>query len=447
VNILRFKFSVSNWAACATLALGLKANAQTNPAVYPIDLPTVLKLAGAQNLDVQIAREKLAEALAGKDIAAAKIFPWFAPGISYKRHDGHIQDVTGNIFDTSKQAYALGGTLNAQVELGEAYYQSLAAKQTVIASRDGLEAQRFESVAGAAQGYFELLKAQAAVGVAREALTIAEDYAQQLQDAVKAGIAFKGDALRARGQAERNQLTLRQTQEQQRLAAARLAQILHLNPVIELAPQETDFVPVSLTPTNAALDSLVAKALATRPEIKQGEAYFAAAKNAKDGVTYGPLVPGIGAQVFLGGLGGGRNRSVGNFGDAEDYYLGLGWRIGPGGLFDHGRVRLSNSRLRGVQLTNEKLHDEIVRQVVEAHTRLQSSGDQLATAKRALVIAEETLRLTNERKEFAVGVVLENIQAQQDFTRARNDYLGILADYNKAQYGLALATGSLIPAK
>jgi outer membrane protein TolC len=40
-----------------------------------------------------------------------------------------------------------------------------------------------------------------------------------------------------------------------------------------------------------------------------------------------------------------------------------------------------------------------------------------------------------------VGVVLEDLQAQQDLTQARSEYLTALAEYNKAQYGLAKAVG------
>jgi len=37
--------------------------------------------------------------------------------------------------------------------------------------------------------------------------------------------------------------------------------------------------------------------------------------------------------------------------------------------------------------------------------------------------------------------VLEDIQAQQDLTQARSEYLTALAEYNKAQYGLNKAVG------
>lgn len=430
----------------AATALGagwaLLCQAQTIPSALPIDLATALRLAGAQNLDVQIAREKLSEAKANHESARAQFSPWISPGIGYRRHDGNIQDVAGGIIDTSKQSYTIGGTVTAQVELGETYFKTLATKQLQIAAGHALEAQRQDAVLAAAQGYFDLLKAQAAVGVARESLNIAQDYAKQLAQAVQAGIAFKGDALRAQVQAERSQLALRQAQEQQRLAAARLAQTLHLDATVELVPTAAELAPLALVPAHSALDSLVAQALAARPELKQSASLVAAARKTKDGAVLGPLVPTVGAQLFLGGLGGGRNGSTGNFGDSEDFLFGLSWRIGPGGLFDGARQRGSTARLNLAKLGNEKLRDEIIRQVVEGHTRTQSLADQLATAQRALAAAEETLRLTRERKEFAVGIVLENIQAEQELTRARHDYLGLIAEHNKAQYGLIKAIGS-----
>ena len=52
-----------------------------------IDLPTTLRLAGANNLDVQIAREKVNEARAAHDSARARFFPFISPGIVVRRHD------------------------------------------------------------------------------------------------------------------------------------------------------------------------------------------------------------------------------------------------------------------------------------------------------------------------------------------------------------------------
>jgi OMF family outer membrane factor len=89
------------------------------------------------------------------------------------------------------------------------------------------------------------------------------------------------------------------------------------------------------------------------------------------------------------------------------------------------------------------LHDDITRQVIECHARLQSLGDQVATTQRAIRAAEETLRLSQERKQFAVGAVLETIQAEQELTRARLDYLNAVAGFNQAQYALSKAIGEI----
>jgi len=112
-------------------------------------------------------------------------------------------------------------------------------------------------------------------------------------------------------------------------------------------------------------------------------------------------------------------------------------------LFDFPRVRAAESRLNISEFIGQKLRDEITRQVVEAFTRWQSLSDQLSTARAALAAAEEGLQLAQQRKEFAVGIVLENIQAEQDLTRARLEYLKIVADFNKAQYALRKAMGRL----
>ena len=410
--------------------------------VFLIDLPAALQLAGAQNLDVRIARERLAEAKANNDSALFQFFPWLSAGVAYRRHDNLIQDTTGNILEVHKQSYAPGGALVAQLDLGDAIYKKLAAKQLQHAADHGLEAQRQDSVTAAAQGYFDLAFAQAAVSVAMEALRISTNYEAQLQSAVEAGIAFKGDSLRVSVQADRNRLALRQASEQQRVAAARLAQTLHLDAAVELVARDTDLAPITLVETNATLDSLVQRAISLRPELKQSQALVAAARENKNGAVYGPLIPSIGASAFAGGLGGGKNGDTGNFGDQQDYFVGLGWRIGPGGIFDFSRQRAAKARLNSTRIGAEKLHDEVVRQVVEAFTRLQSQSEQISMARRGLTAAEEGLRLAQQRQEFGVGVVLENIQSEQDLTRTRGDYFKAIAEFNKAQYALKKAIGN-----
>jgi outer membrane protein TolC len=408
-----------------------------------IDLPSALRLAGAQNLDVQLAREKLAEARAEQESAIERFFPWVAPGVTYRRHDNLIQNTEGLIEQVDKQSYASGGTFIAQTDIGDAIFKSLEAYQLAKAARHGVDAQQQETLLAVAGAYFDLAAAHGAVGVAREALRASSDYAAEIERAVNVGIAFKGDALRVKVLQQRDEIALRRAQENVRLASAKLAQILHLDPLVELAPRDSNVVPISIVSTKEPLGDLVSQALAARPETQQSAALLSAAQHAKNGAIYGPLVPSVGGQAFLGQLGGGKDSSTGNLGESEDYVASVSWRVGPGGLFDFGNIHGRQARLRGAALTVDKVIDQVAGEVVASRTRVQSLADQIDTAKQSLADAQEALRLGRERKEFGVGVVLETILAEQDLARARNDYLNIVTNYDKAQYDLLKALGRL----
>lgn len=411
---------------------------------YLIDLPTVLRLANARNIDVQIAQQELAQAKAAYDGAVIQFLPWLAPGITFRKHDNLLQDVAGNIIDVNKESYAPGLTLAAQVELGDAIYESLAARQGVRAAGSGVEGQRQNSILTAVQGYFDLSRAQAEVEISREAHKISKVLEQQLVTAASAGLAYKGDELRVKVQTGQSELALSRAMELRRTMAARLAEVLHLDPKVELVAKESELVPLALVATNAALGSLVDQALAKRPEIRESQAARSAASYVKQGAVYGPLIPTIGGQMYVGGLGGGREGAPSRFGQSEDYAAFLSWRVGPGGLFDSSRTKLAKSREETVRLNEEKLRDEITREVVETLTRFRSLADQLVTSQRNLQIAVEAQKLAVQRKEFAVGAVLEDIQTQQDLTRARSEFVGIVAEYNKVQYALQRAIGNAL---
>ena len=122
--------------------------------------------------------------------------------------------------------------------------------------------------------------------------------------------------------------------------------------------------------------------------------------------------------------------------------MGLSWKIGPGGLLDWGRIRASGAKLTAAQLSDERLRDQIAREVVDGYTRVHWLLDQLHVARLNLSAAEETLRLTRNRKQLGVGVVLEDIQAQQELLKARTDLVAIVTELNQQQYALLHSVGA-----
>jgi outer membrane protein TolC len=436
------------WVALGGAVAGAIAQEPPSPpkqgttSKYPIDLATVLRLAGAQNLDVALARSAVQEAHANYASAIERFVPSLVPGASYLRHSGPDQAVDGTLVDVTKHSQTVGVTAVAQIPVGEAIFEALQTHQLVGAASARQIAQEQDSSLIAAQQYFELVSDGALIEVVSQALDVSQNYETQLNEAVRIGTAFKGDAFRVQTQTRRLALELTRAQEQLRLAATRLAETLHLDPLIDLEPAEREPAPLALADLNAAPDALVRTALQNRPELVRSAALRAAAEQARREALYGPLIPTLGAQAFAGNFDGGPGDTNQGGGARRDYGVGLSWKIGPGGLFDLGRIKASGARLTAAEVTDEKVHDAIARQVVDSYTQVQSLFAQLRDARLNVSAAEDTLRLTRGRKQLGVGTVLEDIQAQQELLNARRDLVTIVSELNQAQYALLHAVGS-----
>ncbi len=149
-----------------------KPAAQVQAAVEPflVDLPTVLRLADADNLQVGIARWQINQALARQERAEVLWLPSIRGGVNYNRHDGAIQDVVGDQFDTNRGAFYGGlgagvfgagapmvpGVL-AQFHLTDALFQPLAARQVVGARSQAASAVKNNILLQVALAHQELL--------------------------------------------------------------------------------------------------------------------------------------------------------------------------------------------------------------------------------------------------------------------------------------------------
>jgi len=428
---------------CCASASEEVERASANGAPQHINLTASLRLAGVNNLDIKIVEQRLIEARANHLIALEKFVPSLSGGPGFAQHDGNIQEVHGPIVDVDKQQTRIGGGFLSEVQIGEAIYNSLATHQLVKAAKHATDAQWQDTIYQAAIAFFDLAAAKAAVDVADESLHIASGYSSQVERAANSGISFKGDMYQAVTQEQKFQLILEQARAHQRIAAAWLSQILNLDPAIELVPDQTNLTPISFFDEKETLGSLVGKALAFRPELLKANAQVQAARTTKSGAVYGPAIPTLGMATFWGGLGGGvGNAGANNFNNSTDYFVGISWKIGPGGLFDKGRIDKASAQVKESELENKKYRNEVIRQVVDAHTRMLSLSSQISTAQKALIAANKFLVVTCERKEFGVAEVLEAIDAERTITQIRLDYVNILAEYNKSQFELCRAVGS-----
>lgn len=406
-----------------------------------IDLATALRLAGANAPDLEFARNNVRQAEAKYAETRNRFFPWFTVGAGYRRLDGNTQDTPGNITDVSKQSYQAGIGVVAELRLGEAIYQSLAAKQRAAAAGHAVELVRQNLLAEVSGGYFELLRAQAALKVGEQSKTLAADYETQVTAAVAAGVAFEADQYRAQAQALRHEMATRKALEDIQIASARLCEMLRLPNGLDLRGTDSQLVPLEYIAPSAVLGEQVRRALDKRPELRSREALLGAARADTDATTKAPLIPDLSLRANTGGLGGGQNGDTGNFDDSSEFMLGVGWRIGPGGLFDHARTESARAAEASEDILLEKARLRITREVIEAMARVRSVDARLVTVRKLLEATEKSYQLSRGRGETGVGGVLETLRAEEDLSFARLAWFDLVTEYNKAQIALRRACG------
>ena len=406
-----------------------------------IDLATALRLSGANNLDVELARNMVRQAEAKHAETRNKFFPWFTVGAGYRRIDGNTQDIVGDILDVSKQSYQGGVGVVGEVRIGEVIYQNLAAKQRAVAAGHALETMRRSLHAEVSTTYFNLLKAQAAMRVSEQSKGLAADYEKQVTAAVAAGVAFEADQYRAQAQSLRHDLATRKALEDIQVASAKLCELLRLPNGLDLRGLDGELVPLDYVTPEATLASQVSRALDRRPELRSREAMLEAARLDTEATVKGPLVPDVFLRANTGGLGGGRNGSMGDFADSSEVVVGIGWRIGPGGIFDKARTATAQTLQDQESVLLEKTRLRITREVIEAMAKVRSIDARLATTQKLLEATEKTYQLSRDRGATGVGGVLETLRAEEDLSFARLAYFELVAEFNKAQAALRHATG------
>jgi outer membrane protein TolC len=406
-----------------------------------VDLATTLRLAGAKPVDLDLARNQVREAEARYSETKMRFFPWFTVGASYTRLDGNFQDAPGAIIDTSRQAYQGRLGLVAELRLGDAIYQSLAAKQRAAAAGHALETTRQNLVAEAASAYFDLLRAQAALQVNEQSKQLATDYESQITGAVAAGVVPEADQYRAQAQALRNVLTTRRALEDIELASARLCEILRLPDGLDLRGQVAELIPLDYASPDVTIGQQVRLALEKRPELRSREALRAAAATDRQATIKGPLIPDLTFQGQAGRLGGGIIDADQNIGPANELLVGLGWRIGPGGLFDQTRIESATARQTTEDILLEKARLRICREVIEAIARIRSISSQLTTTRKLLEASEKAYQLCRDRSASGISGVSDALRAEEDLNFARLAWFDLITAYNKAQIALRRATG------
>lgn len=437
----------------ADLAAGPASDASTQNS-HPIDLATALALTNGQNPQVAFARERINEAFAQLDRAQVLWLPSLRAGVTYDKHEGPAQAIDGTMLNVSRSAFfsGFGGVLPgaatpaipglfANFTLTDAIFQPRIAERTAAARQSAATAAANDALLTASLAYLELLRAKQDLAIANEAREHTRQLAELTGAYAETGKGTEADHDRALAELAIRDNDVQSVREAVRVASARLAQQLSLDPLLVFEPREPTIVPIEFVAAGTPPAELVARGLSHRPEIAESRHLVDEAVERLKREKFAPLIPSVLLGIGYGGFGGGTGGNITHFNSSFDSVVGAFWEVRNLGFGERAARCEAQSRIQQAEFKGVAALDQVAREVVEAQIQVQARQAQIATAQEGVRVALASYERNVERIRNVQGLPLEVLQSIQALTQARREYLRAVVSYNEAQFRLHRALG------
>lgn len=442
--------------------------------LQPIDLASALRLAGAQNPELLIARERITEAVAVRQLMAAQILPTINAGTNFDAHTGPLQTSTGVIQKVNRDSLYLGlganaigaGTVNIpgivlSGNVSEGIYAALVARQVVRQREFSSQAVQNDVLLRVALAYLELLRAEGRRAIAIQVRGEASEMARVTANFARKGIGQErqADADRAMTELAQRQSDVLQAEAEVEVASARLARLLSLDPSVRLHAIDGWVVPAPLVPDPIPLPELITIAITQRPELRERQAAIRAALLELDSARVLPFSPNVILGYSAGTFGGGSNlASAGivqpdgtvlnqarfdNFGPRNDFDAVVFWSVRNLGVGNVAMIRLADSHARTESLRQVQVLDHVRMEVASAYARTHARFAQIDSGERATLSGQKAFQedLNRTRNLVEKALPIEVLDSFRLLARSRYLYLDAIIDYNRAQFELYVALG------
>ncbi len=416
-------------------------------AILSVTLDCVLRLAEEQNPQMALARERVNQAFAEKDLADQRWLPDIHVGTGYYRHEGGIQDQDGTLIRSSTGALIAGADLAAQFDPRATAYAKLDAARRTWQQKGELRRVTAEILLDAAGTYIDLLAAHSGLAIARSLdgdLKSLQSRAEKLANLERGA---RVEVVRIDGEITCQAQLVRKLEGQARAASAKLAYLLGLDPCTEIIPADETLVALTLADADVSCCELVAKATACGPGVKEMEAILCLIhKGMEDAAGPSRYLPVVTAQALEGTFGAGPNGGL-TFTNRFDLGVQARWNLTELLTADTQR-RIGSSVAAQAHLTFADLKGKLTLAVQEARESILSGREQLRLAEEQIKHAQTATELSELRLREAIqgSSFSEVLLSQRAVAAARANYLSVLRDYDKAEIRLMVLTGCTCPA-
>lgn len=405
-----------------------------------IDLPTVVKVATAQNVDILEARERVNEARGRYEGNVESIFPIISPSLSISHLSGVNQAVTGQLvpshFTILNPAIVIQFLLNP----GQVVYEIIASKKRLLGAQQQEQFVILDTLRNAVTEYYDLVYTRVKVSVAEHAIAEAEELLRLTNLRYKNGNALLVDVERAKTSLASRQQDLINATNAFYQTSVSLAVTLQLDPKTTLAPKDGDVPMKVLVRDDLGIDEMMALAKTWRPDLKRAESLANAAGADTKSIIWSGVGPQVQAGYQVGGLESHTSNQSQDMEEQRRSTASIGMNLSLSTL---GRTKTANAVQQEAILELQKKL-EIARADVIRTSQESSTQAKLApVARQQLESAAETLRLANLNYKAGKALTIDVLQAEDALNEASQHYANAVINYNKAQVNLLAALGLL----
>ncbi len=419
-----------------------------------IDLPSVVRVAAAQNFDIRAAQQAVIASRGSVESAVGAAFPALVPTALFESAQGTVRATEGTLvgvgFNTFQPSIAIQWLINP----GRVIYDIVAAKKRLSASEHEEEAVVIETLRAAVVQFYDIVLAQARISAAHQGVVESEELLRINRLRTQTGTGVLADELRAKARLAQRRQDLITEMSAFYEASVTLAVTLHLDSSVTLVPKLDRLPPIKLVRDDIEIEELLAIAMNFRPDLEGVKALVEAAAARTGSTWWGAFGPQFSASYQYGGITGNAQNAepiVGVNGPElvdQTYSLShqqladasVEWRLS---LSAFGNMKTAKAYESQAEIEALRLMDRVAAQVVTAAQVSRANAKLIGLARQQVDAAAEALRLSQANLEAGSMTTLDVLQAQDAVNQARVRHAAAVVRYNQAQVNLLASLGLL----
>ncbi|MGB3694008.1 MAG: TolC family protein [Spirulinaceae cyanobacterium] len=415
--------------------------------IQPISLEQAIELARDNNRDLEEAILRVESSREGVRETLASEYPTISTQLDFTRSDSANSELSlrrSPLFgmftgDDDTVSTVFDGRLEVNYDLftsGRRSAQIKAAEEQLRLNQLDLERTAEQIRFEATEAYYDLQEADAQVTIAVAAVEQAQASLRNTALRERFGLGTRFEVLQDETQLAEAKQNLTLARSQQNIAQRSISLVLGLGQKVGVSAGD----PITTAGEwDLSLEDSIVLALKNRAELEQE----LIRRNISDQQRRIAL-SGIRPQASLFA-----NYNIlgvldDNLGPADGLTIGarLRWTLFDGGAAN-ARAEQEQKNIEISENRFDNQRNQIRLEVERGYYNLLANKNNISTAGVAVRAAEERLRLARLRLQEGVGIKSDEISAQSELTRARNNLLRAFIDYNRALSSLQRAVTNL----